>query len=495
MKPEAIDIDGAYHSPGNFVSLAALDEAHKAIFDRLLKKAASKEDFNDGDMEDLGKLEKIDPDCPVLVRHRRLIGPVIRDNKYVRDGTPFQAAEVAQRIHFHWSRVSALGRQRFQGKGMADVLKGCYQAAVFGRHAYCEGSPGTGKTAGMTWLSKVMDFTIAEFSCSADATDLALVGGEIPAEGLRFVYRSGPVTRVGAIGCLFDELPRLPTQTSNVILDVLAERKKRLSLVASKRADHVMLLSPHWFMMGAGNPAAVGGQSAERSQALWERIQIGLLMPQPQSEERLEMYREHLKGHVDNPMAPQRSDRDVQRRDIRPDGPEGFTFREAQAALYAVTFSDELFKRVIAACYAVTPDQFRRHYGWEGCGFVGADNVERDYLSEYRKKAGKREQTALSDLENMVREYLDPMEGSNPRCELALIDNTRAICLLDWDDEVRPEDRFKVKEDHVAEAFKQAHRARMKALPGDEDKVEGVLQKAVEAFFPQREIAGGGRRK
>lgn len=207
------------------------------------------------------------------------------------------------RIHGHWSRISAAGRRRFQGKGMADVLKGCYQAAVFGRHVYVEGSPGTGKTAGMTWLSRVMDFTIAEFSCSADATDLSLVGGEIPVKGLEFVYQNGPVTRVGSIGGLFDELPRLPTQTSNVLLDVLAERKKRLSLVASGRADHVMLLSPHWFMIGTGNPAAVGGQSAERSQALWERIQIGLLMPQPQSDERLEMYRQHQKGLVD-PMAP-----------------------------------------------------------------------------------------------------------------------------------------------------------------------------------------------
>jgi hypothetical protein len=486
MKPEIID--DLYHSPENFVSLRPINDNQRAIFQRLLKKAAGKGSFDDNDKADLVTLERVDPDYRVLVRHRQLIGPVIRDNKYP-DDEPFQAGEIARRIRFHWSKVSGLGRERFQGEGMAEALKGCYQAAVFGRHVYCEGSPGTGKTAGMTWLSKVMDFTIAEFSCSADATDLSLVGGEIPVEGLKFVYQNGPVTRVGAIGCLFDELPRLPTQTSNVILDVLAERKKRLSLVASGRADHVMYLSPHWFMMGTGNPAAVGGQSAERSQALWERIQIGLLMPQPLSEERHEMYKEHLKGHADDPMAPQFAERDTQRSELPPDGPEGFTFREARAALHAMTVSDELCKRIVAACFAVTPEQFRRHYRWDHCEFGG-----KDYIAEYRKNAGKREQTAMSELEGMVRDYLDPMEGSNPRCELALIDNARALGLLDWDDTQRMEERFKVKESHVAEAFKQAHRARMKALPGDEDKVEAVLQKAVEAFFPLGVVAGTGRR-
>lgn len=154
-----------------------------------------------------------------------------------------------------------------------------------------------------------------------------------------------------------------------------------------------------------------------------------------------------------------------------------------------MTVPDNLCKRIIAACYAVTPDQFKRHYGWDDCTFEG-----KDFLGEYRKKAGKRELTALSELEGMVKDYLDPMEGSNPRVELALIDNARAICLLDWDDTVRADERFKVNVRHVAEAFKQAHRARMKALPGDEDKVEAVLNKAVDAFFPQSEIPDGARR-
>lgn len=451
MTPE--QYDDVYHSAENWAQA-------RDITDPQTKKVTARR-LDEGDRV-------------ALERHRELIGPVIRDGRYP-DNSPFQAQIVAQQIHAHWSSIRVAAHDRFQGVGMENFIKGCYQAAVFGRHVYCEGSPGTGKTAGMTWLSKVMKFTLAELSCSADATDLSLVGGEIPVKGLEFVYQNGPVTRVGAIGCLFDELPRLPTQTSNSILDVLAERKKRLSLVASGKADHVMLLSPHWFMMGTGNPVAVGGQSAERSQALWERIQIGLLMPQPQSEERLEMYKAHQKGVVD-PMAPQRANQIDPTQAI----PPTFTFREARAALYEVNVPPALCKLIIAACFAITPGQFKKHYGWDECTFE-----HKDFFAEYRKKAGRRELAALSALEGMVADYLDPMEGSNPRCELALIDNARAIRLLDSPQNELPVQRFIVREHHVAEAFRQAHRARMKALPGDEDKVEAILDKAVEAFFPE----------
>jgi hypothetical protein len=426
-----------------------------------------------------------------LQKHQLRVGDPIVNNQYVRDGKiveengqpkAFQPHQVKGKIQGHWQQIRAEGVlggpnmvPRFRGEGMEEALRGMYIAMVFGRNVYIEGCPGSGKTSLATWLARnKMGLLIPEFSCSADATDLQLVGGEVPIAGgttVQFGFNPGPVTRAGAFGLLADELPRLPTQTSNVLLEVLAERLKRISLVASKKGDHVLRLSPAWFLIATGNPVSVGGQAAERSQALWERIQIGLLMPLPSSKARLAIYQDHQSAPPGgDPMAPQLPEQP------NPNTPQPppFTFREARAAMQAVKVPnaapDNLgqFEIMIAACHAVSPAKFRGHYRWKEC----------PYLKRYQELAGKAELRLVAQLQEMVHKHLDEMEGSNPRCEIAALDNARCLALL------RPEGNFEVTADDMAEGFKLAHRARLRTLPGDEAQVEPILDLAKRAFWP-----------
>lgn len=433
-------------------------------------------------------------DTENLRKHQERIGDPIHNNEYIRDGEPvkengqrklFQPLLVKGSIQGHWQQIQAEGvaggpniTPRFRGNGMREALRGMYIAMVFGRNVYVEGSPGSGKTSLATWLARSkMGLLIPEFSCSADATDLVLVGGEVPVEGettIQFRFRPGPVTRAGAFGLLADELPRLPTQTSNVLLEVLAERLKRISLVASGRGDHVLRLSPGWFLIATGNPASVGGQAAERSQALWERIQIGLLMPLPSSEARLQVYKDHQ-------SSPPGSDPMTPRVPNQPNPnvllPPPFTFREARATMAEVRVPPTepgtlgQLERMIAACSAISPEKFRRHYRWPSCPFYQA----------YLANAGNPEKKLVKELEEKVRNHLDEMEGSNPRCEIAALDNARCLAIL------RPDGPFHVTSDDMAEGFKLAHRARLRTLPGDEAEVEPILELAKRAFWPDAE--------
>jgi hypothetical protein len=224
-------------------------------------------------------------------------------------------------------------------------------------------------------------------------------------------------------------------------------------------------------LIATGNPSSVGGQAAERSQALWERIQIGLLMNLPSSEARLQIYQDHQsKLPGGDPMAPQGTDQ----QDANTPLPPPFTLREARAVMHAVKIPPALpdklgqLEIMIAACHAVSPAKFRAHYHWKEC----------PYLVQYRKLASKTVNKLIDNLEEMVRQHLDEMEGSNPRCEIAAEDNARCLAIL------RPAGPFEVAAEDMAEGFKLAHRARLRTLPGDEAQVEPILEMAKKAFWP-----------
>src|SRR5262249_2764953 len=124
-----------------------------------------------------------------------------------------------------------------------------------------------------------------------------------------------------------------------------------------------------------------------------------------------------------------------------------FTFREARAAMTAVRVPPAepgtlgQLERMIAACSAISPEKFRRHYRWPSC----------PYYKAYLEKAGSNEKGLVKELAEKVRNHLDEMEGSNPRCEIAAVDNARCLALL------RPEGDFNVTSDDMAEGFKLAH--------------------------------------
>src|SRR5262249_5359077 len=156
------------------------------------------------------------------------------------------------------------------------------------------GSSGIGKTAIVRSMSQFLGMPYQQFDAYADASDLALLGGEVPqsdaARGLRFVFERGPILAPGLISLVIDELPRLPAATSNVLLQAMAERQVSVSLVASGRGSATILLSPAFTVVGTGNPVGYGGQG-ERSLALFDRFDIGIEMAHPAALARLEIMR------------------------------------------------------------------------------------------------------------------------------------------------------------------------------------------------------------
>ncbi len=422
--------------------------------------------------ENWGTSELSEEDRINLERHRELIGEPIYADQFDRTN----ARRVGSRITANYRECRRIARELFSGRKVLPVFEGMYQALVFGQSGYVEGSSGVAKTAMMRALYRMIDAPLAEFDASADASDLNLIGGEIPGTtpngGLSFTFRRGPVLKPGALGLMIDELPRLPANASNVLLQAMAERRLNVSLVATGGGDHTVLLSPNFFVLGVGNPVGYGGQG-ERSLALYDRFSIGLYMPHPGSSDRIEMYKRFEKGVGDDPMAPLAGS---------PSAPEevegatkslGFTFREAHAALRMVTLPDELRERLCAMSFAVSPKSFRERVDWTTCKFF---SKLRAGDKETSLKLSEKE---LRKLEQMVNDYL--IEGSNPRGELhGAIRNAQIQCLMDADDD----DSLVVKPRHLARAFEQANLVRLKPTPGCEEQAAAIIEQAIDVFLP-----------
>jgi len=399
--------------------------------------------------QELSEREKSD-----IERHKKLIGPPIS----ALDST--QAKETARHVSNHWRNCRALAEERFSGRGIIRIFEGMYQGLIFGQNTYVEGSSGTAKTEAMRFLCRVINAPFGEFDASADTSDLNLLGGEIPGAapggGIEFRFQRGPVLKPGCLGLMIDELPRLPANASNVLLQAMAEKRTTVSLVATGRGDHTILLSPNFFVLGVGNPIGYGGQG-ERSLALYDRFGIGLYMPQPKSDERVEMYKRFEKG----------DDVNIQ---VKISEPE-FTFNQAHAALYLMAFDEDLRQRLAALSFAISPEAFRKRVNWNTCPYF-------DWLRSHKKL----NKGSLSELQELVEDYL--AEGSNPRGELHAIRNAQILALMDDTDDMRGNDRLKVRTRHLARGFRQANLYRLKPNPGCEEYTGIIITKALEVFFP-----------
>jgi len=380
------------------------------------------------------------------------------------DGKMIDPQNISARISAHFNQIKPRAQRIYKGLKVMEVLEGMYSAVVFGVNAYVEGSSGTGKTSLMRFLCQIMQVPLAEFDASADASDLQLLGGEVPRGDNKFSFGLGPLLKPGAVGIMIDELPRLPALTANVLLQAAAERRVTVALPVTGSGDHVVLLSPGFFVLGVGNPVGYGGQG-ERNVALWDRFGIGLYMPQPLSPERDEMLKSRLIPQPIDLMAPEFEKTQAFFEPI----PPSFSFREAHAALYCVNVDEEHRQRMIAACYAISPDAFLRRVDWKTCPYF---NAASDELTS-------RQKTKLKELRKLVNENL--AEGSNPRGEEHMLRNARALRLMD-----NQNNDFEVARKHLSTAFRMANRARLKTFPGCEDQVEPILDLASEVFFDER---------
>jgi MoxR-like ATPase len=349
-------------------------------------------------VENWGTQEFSEREQADIERHENLIGPPITVPL-----TDHEAIDIALSISTHWRRCVNLASQRFAGQGVLRVFEGMYQGLIFGQNTYVEGSSGTAKTETMRFLCRMINAPFGEFDASADTSDLNLLGGEIPGAapggGIEFRFQRGPVLKPGSLGLMIDELPRLPANASNVLLQAMAEKRSTVSLVATGEGDHTILLSPNFFVLGVGNPIGYGGQG-ERSLALYDRFGIGLYMPQPKSEERVKMYERFESGQ----------DVNLQVNIAEPD----FTFNQAHAALYRMTLDDTLRQRLAALSFAISPEAFRKRVNWNTCFYFNKLRNDKELKALINKER-------LSELKNLVEDYL--AEGSNPRGELHAIRN------------------------------------------------------------------------
>lgn len=400
-----------------------------------------------------------------LEKHRRLEGEeiVIQNGHLVyASGKPFDKHEVKAQMGAHWAQIRERAEHRFAGTHIIDAIEGMYVALMFGMNCYVEGSSGIGKTAAMYFLCQTLDAPFAELQASSDLSDLHIRGDIIPVKGMVYALDRGPMLMPGAVGLFVDEFPRIPSTTTNVFLESMEYKRATLSVPGREEASHTVLLSRNFFVMGAGNPRGYGGQG-ERSLALWDRFRIGLNMKQPDSQSRQKMYEAHIASLGRHQLSPTNTE---EKRKEQPLPPK-FTFRDVQAAMSGITLSEKHRQALCAAAFSITPGDFGERIGWSSCRYFQAIMESPEF---------KPRKNTLKELQTLVKDNL--MEGSNPRGELALIDNARALCMMD-----QTSHNFTVDRKHMQKALAYAVRSRLKTYPGCEGAVEDIINLANSCFF------------
>lgn len=401
-----------------------------------------------------------------LNRHKELSGSVIG----VHDEKEKYDLLDDFRQFFHQARDYV--HDLYPGTNILDAFDPLFIGLMFGRHVYIEGSSGIGKTEIVRRLCRILSLPYQQYDAYADATDLSLLGGEVPVTtngSISFSFERGPLLTPGLLGLVIDELPRLPASTSNVLLQAMAERKVNVSLVASGRGTATVLLSPQFIVIGTGNPVGYGGQG-ERSFALFDRFDIGIEMKHPGIEARSEILRQH--GN-------QRTTRAF---DVKPH----FTLNGINSLVQDVQLSPLFIPIMVTAAHALGPKDFLDRTNTENPGKLTKDKP--DYVSngaervmwEAAKQFAKKHKSEFGQLSQMVEENLT--EGSNPRGEISVVHNAKALALIKHD-VIGKWAPPQVYLDELGRAFHWANYARLKTYPGAEGKRGALLDQAKKLLF------------
>jgi len=427
-----------------------------------------------------------------LDRHKVLSGEIERKSEFEdKKKAEERKLEVHRDLTDFHARASEYINGRYPGGNILGAFDAIFAGLMFGRHVYIEGSSGIGKTQIVRELCSMLSLPYQQYDAYADATDLSLLGGEVPVvqnDKIAFGFERGPLLTPGLLGLVIDELPRLPASTSNVLLQAMAERKVSVSLVASGRGTATILLSPHFIVIGTGNPVGYGGQG-ERSFALFDRFDIGIEMKHPELEARRQILIQEAEGSL-----PEHS--------VFEHKP-AYTLNAINRLVMEVQIPRLFLPVMVTAAFALGPKDFVTRTGTES-----PEGVTDDALSRFTTKLQapltadpdealmwraariffRKHKDEFRALRAMVEENLT--EGSNPRGEISVARNAKALTLLRHPPSGGKWTAPNVRMHDLGQAFHWANYARLKTYPGAEANRGSLLDAARALFFaPQKWIA------
>ena len=375
---------------------------------------------------------------------------------------------IASGIRNHKTSVVEKVSTVLKGGKVRDVAEGVYEGILSGQHIFLYGTAGVGKTTLVKLLCEALTIPWQRIDGQSDMADIHLLGAFLPVNG-ELRWTPGPLVIGGNIVLLIDELPRIPSSVSNILLQPMAERSMAFADLVDGGVRQVDL-SPSFTVIGTGNPFHYGGM-AQKNEAVFDRFGMGFDMPHPENEARLEMLnRMDSFGNEDGSQKKEDAKLAAEVDEVEHD----LSLLDVRLASKLVEISDADKKRIIHISEMVSPPEYRRRVGW-----FSSSSTD----SRILRGAGPVDGQTQESREKHVKRFLDKydqflatvvQEGSNPRGEEMMAEVARISALSNG--------RTKVEDEDIRIAAKRCLRFRLKPFPGQEEYIAEAIRIA-SAFF------------
>jgi len=426
--------------------------------------------------------------CPLSPEDRKRRQDASKVTGATREVTRERAGEIARQLNERRNQVVRNVGDRLKGEKVRRVIELAFNSMVTSSHMYISGTAGTGKTTLVQLMCDELGIPWVRLDAQSDLADMQVLGGQVYHVGRGFEFQRGVILQPGCICCLIDEIPRLPTAQSNLLLQPAAERKVNLPLYGEGARQ--IRLSPHWTLVATGNPFFYGGQ-ATKNEALYDRFYIGVDMPHPDLEGRMDMLKNSKltdqPGDYDDADAAAEggTERPVNPGDAaKAATPSGggaetkvqwsFTLSDVRAALRHVKVNDDIRRIILQISYLVSPPSFRQRVS----GQLARKLTKKEREAEWKKWFGPDKEALrkqADDIEQRTTQHI--AEGSNPRGEEICLFNTVVNALVSGN--------LAVARAHVEEAVKCGLRFRLKPYPGADEEVASIIEDAISLVMSQ----------